>query len=82
MTEAAPSALRVLDVREIPRHQRHEIIPRLFDNLQSGERLQLIVDHDPRPLRHFLETVHGDDCQWSYLEQGPEVWRVELRRAA
>jgi uncharacterized protein (DUF2249 family) len=82
MTETARPALRVLDVRDIPRQQRHEIIPRLFDNLRSGEALQLIVDHDPRPLRHFLETVHGDGCQWSYLEQGPEIWRVELRRAA
>ncbi|MGP9810507.1 DUF2249 domain-containing protein [Rhodopseudomonas sp. NSM] len=82
MTDAVSATERVLDVREIPPYQRHEIIPRLFDNLQPGQGLQIVVDHDPRPLRYFLESVHGEDCQWSYLEQGPEVWRVELRRAA
>ncbi|WP_041798914.1 DUF2249 domain-containing protein [Rhodopseudomonas palustris] len=82
MTDFASATERVLDVREIPPQQRHEIIPRLFDNLQPGQGMQIIVDHDPRPLRYFFESVHGDDCQWNYLEQGPEVWRVELRRAA
>ena len=36
----------------------------------------MIVDHDPRPLRYYLEATHGDGCQWTYLEQGPDVWRV------
>ena len=82
MTEAATTTERVLDVREIPPYQRHEIIPRLFDQLGVGATMQIVVDHDPRPLRQFFAAVHGDDCEWSYLEQGPDVWRVRLRRAA
>lgn len=82
MTEAAATAERVLDVSEIPPYQRHEIIPRLFDHLAPGQAMQIVVDHDPRPLRQFFASVHGDDCQWTYLEQGPAVWRVRLRRAA
>lgn len=82
MTEAATTTERVLDVREIPPYQRHEIIPRLFDHLAPGQAMQIVVDHDPRPLRQFFASVHGDDCLWTYLEQGPEVWRVQLRRAA
>ncbi|MFC0241733.1 DUF2249 domain-containing protein [Rhodopseudomonas telluris] len=82
MTEAATTGERILDVRQIPHQQRHEIIPRLFDNLQPGQGMQIVVDHDPRPLKYFFEAVHGDDCQWTYLEEGPELWRVQLRRAA
>jgi uncharacterized protein (DUF2249 family) len=38
-----------------------------------------VVDHDPRPLRYQLEARHGSCCDWAYLEQGPDVWRVRLR---
>jgi uncharacterized protein (DUF2249 family) len=38
------------------------------------------VDHDPRPLRIQLEAKHGDLCRWTYLEQGPDVWRIRLQR--
>ncbi|NVN84873.1 MAG: DUF2249 domain-containing protein [Rhodopseudomonas sp.] len=82
MPEAANSKERVLDVRAIEPRQRHEIIPKLFYNLGPDDALQLIVDHDPRPLHGYLEAVHGDGCQWTYLEQGPDVWRVRLRRLA
>jgi len=82
MPEAIVTQERVLDVRTIAPRQRHEIIPKLYDKLGLDDSLQLIVDHDPRPLRHYLEAAHGDGCQWTYLEQGPEVWRVRLRRMA
>ncbi|MGN6584094.1 MAG: hypothetical protein ACTHJV_10360 [Rhizobiaceae bacterium] len=31
-------------------------------------------------MRLQLEAKHGDRCCWAYLEQGPDVWRVRLRR--
>jgi uncharacterized protein (DUF2249 family) len=82
MPELANAEDRVLDVRTIEPRQRHEIIPKLFDQLEAGAALQLIVDHDPRPLRYYLESVHGDGCHWTYLEQGPDIWRVRLARVA
>jgi uncharacterized protein (DUF2249 family) len=82
MSEAVTTTDRILDVRQIEPRQRHEIIPKLFDNLGPDDALQLIVDHDPRPLHYFLESVHGDGCRWTYLEQGPDVWRVRLQRVA
>jgi len=70
---------RVIDVREINPRIRHTLI-QLFEHLDEMRSLQLIVDHDPRPLRLQLEATHGDRCLWIYLEQGPDIWRVRLHR--
>ena len=43
--------------------------------------LQLIVDHRPKPLRYQFEMRYGDRFRWTYLEEGPEVWRVRLTSA-
>ena len=58
---------------------RFKALSQLFDHLDPESSLQLVVDHDPRPLRYQLEARHGSRCNWSYLEQGPEIWRVRLR---
>ncbi len=71
---------RVIDVREISPRIRHTVIFQLFEHLDAVSSLQLIADHDPRPLRLQLEATHGNRCRWTYLEQGPELWRVRLRR--
>jgi uncharacterized protein (DUF2249 family) len=70
---------RVIDVREIEPRFRHQIIGRLFENLMPDEALQLIADHSPKPLRHQFEIRYGERCRWTYLEEGPEVWRVRLQ---
>lgn len=70
---------RVIKVADIDPRHRHAIIFRLFEHLTPDDALQLIVDHDPRPLRFQLEARHGARCGWSYLETGPDVWRVRLR---
>ncbi|WP_418219803.1 DUF2249 domain-containing protein [Bradyrhizobium icense] len=31
-------------------------------------------------LRHQFEIRYGDGFRWTYLEEGPEVWRVRLER--
>lgn len=80
MSEAEVVHERVLDVRKIPPHNRHPIIFELFDCLDIGSSIQLIADHDPRPLRYLFDAGFGDKCNWTYLEQGPDVWRVCLRR--
>lgn len=74
-------AERVVDTREIPPGQRHPLIFQLFEGLEVGNCIQLVVDHDPRPLRYQFDAGYGSRCKWTYLEQGPEVWRVCLQRA-
>lgn len=70
---------RVINVADIDPQHRHAILSRLFEHLGPDRSLQIVVDHDPRRLRLQLEARHGSRCGWSYLEQGPDVWRVRLR---
>ena len=82
MSETEAVQEHVLDVREIPPQNRHPIIFGLFDGLEVGSSIQLIADHNPRPLRYLFEAEFGSKCSWTYLEQGPDVWRVRLERQA
>ena len=70
---------RVIKVADIDPRHRHTIIFRLFEHLAPDDSLQIVVDHDPKPLRLQLEARHGSRCNWSYLEKGPDIWRVRLR---
>jgi uncharacterized protein (DUF2249 family) len=45
----------------------------------------LVNDHDPKPLYYQLEAEYPRQFSWTYVESGPQVWRVEigkLRNAA
>lgn len=56
MAETVQGTERVVRVADInPRH-RHVIIFQLFEHLAPGNSLQLVVDHDPKPLRFQLEA--------------------------
>lgn len=78
MLEASPGE-RVINVADIDPRHRHAVLFRLFEHLASDDSLQIVADHDPRLLRLQLEARHGSHCAWSYLETGPDVWRVRLR---
>ncbi|HEU6449838.1 MAG TPA: DUF2249 domain-containing protein [Gemmatimonadaceae bacterium] len=69
-----------LDVRAIPPRDKHPSIFRAFDSLTSGQTLTLVNDHDPRPLRYQLMAERPDTFDWEYQEQGPQVWKVNIRR--
>lgn len=70
---------RVINIADIDPQYRHNIVFRLFEHLAPDDSLQILVDHDPRRLRLQLEARHGSRCAWSYLEEGPDLWRVRLR---
>jgi uncharacterized protein (DUF2249 family) len=70
---------RVIKVADIDPRYRHTIIFRLFEHLGPNDSLQIVVDHDPKPLRLQLEARHGSRCNWSYIEKGPDIWRIRLR---
>ena len=50
MQEISEGLERVINVRDIDPRHRHGIISQLFDHLDPESSLQLVVDHDPRPL--------------------------------
>ncbi len=67
-----------LDVRVIPPRDKHPTIHRTFDALAAGERFVLVNDHDPKPLFYEFQAERPGAFTWTPLEQGPEVWRIEI----
>ena len=79
---ALPADPISLDVRPLPRPQRHMLILRQFDVLAPGEAFELVNDHDPLGLLHQFHQLLPGLFTWDYLETGPEAWRVLIGRVA
>ena len=67
-----------LDVRTLARAQKHRTIRLRLEQLDAGNTLRLVNDHDPRPLRHELEDAYPGHFTWTYVESGPQTWRVDI----
>jgi uncharacterized protein (DUF2249 family) len=65
---------------DYPPHMKHPVIFQTFDGLKPGECMQLINDHDPRPLRYQFDAERPGLYDWEYLEQGPVTFRVKISR--
>jgi uncharacterized protein (DUF2249 family) len=79
----SPSAANPeLDLRQIPRPQRHALVFARFDVLEVGESFDLINDHDPIPLSRQMNAMRPEQAEWSYVVRGPEVFRIRVRRLA
>lgn len=71
-----------LDVRTLAHGERRERILGAVAALLPGEALVLAVDHDPQRLRVLLDEKEPGQVEWTYLAEGPELWRVRLQRVA
>jgi len=71
-----------LDVRTIAPRERHPRIFEIFDALDPGAAFELVNDHDPKPLYYQFQAERAGAAEWTYLEQGPERWRVRITRTA
>ena len=70
-----------LDVRPIPPKEKHPTIFETFDELAPGEHFVIVNDHDPKPLRYQFEAERPGEMEWTYLEEGPKVWKVRIAKA-
>lgn len=71
-----------LDIREIAPRDRHALIFARFDDLAAGDTLELVNDHDPKPLHSQFMIRCTDAFSWDYLEAGPKLWRVQIGKKA
>jgi uncharacterized protein (DUF2249 family)/uncharacterized protein YjiS (DUF1127 family) len=69
-----------VDVRSLVPAKRHEKIFELVAELTAGDSFILVNDHDPKPLYYQLEAEYPSQFSWTYLEKGPDAWRVEIGR--
>ncbi len=70
----------ILNVTLLEPRQKHPTIFVRFDNLSEGESLTIHNDHDPKPLYYQLLGERGNIFTWTYLEQGPESWKVRISK--
>ena len=56
------------------------MISRAWNELADGDAMLLLNDHDPLPLYYQFACECAGGFHWEYLEQGPDLWRVRLRK--
>ncbi len=69
-----------IDVRAIAPRERHPLIFSTFNALADGQAMELVNDHDPRPLYFAFQAQSPGGFGWDYLEQGPDTWRVAITK--
>ena len=72
------SFVRVIHVPDYAPREKHSTILNAFDELASGEAIQIVNDHDPRPLQYQFMMERTEQFIWEYLEEGPETWKVAI----
>lgn len=70
----------VVDVRTLRKPDKHPAIFAAFDELECGERFVLVNNHDPLHLHDEFESEYAGSYGWDYLERGPRVWRIGIRK--
>ena len=72
-----------LDVRDLPPSERHGRIRGAFEELDPGETLTVVNDHDPKPLYHELaaEAPAFDADGYAMEREGAERYVAELPKA-
>jgi uncharacterized protein (DUF2249 family) len=62
-----------LDLRDVPPAERHPKVHDAFESLSSGETLELVNDHEPKPLFYEMraETADFDADGYEVEKRGP-----------
>ncbi len=76
------TGLPELDARQIPHAIRHASIFGAVGGLAPGAGMILIAPHDPLPLLAQLKDREGDAVEVSYVQRGPEAWKLKLVRVS
>jgi uncharacterized protein (DUF2249 family) len=73
-------AATTLDLRDVPPPERHPKIHDAFASLESGESLELVNDHDPKPLFYEMQAeVESFDAEGYEMERrGPTEFVATL----
>jgi uncharacterized protein (DUF2249 family) len=74
------AAAPVLDARAIPHAIRHGAIFGALGTVPVGGALVLVAPHDPLPLLAQIAERERGAIAVSYLQRGPDAWRLQLLR--
>ncbi|HLN75399.1 MAG TPA: DUF2249 domain-containing protein [Nocardioidaceae bacterium] len=70
-----------LDARQVPHAIRHATIFGALEAVRPGGGMILVAPHDPLPLLAQIEQRNPGVFEVSYVERGPEAWRLAFVRA-
>jgi uncharacterized protein (DUF2249 family) len=76
------TAFPTVDVREIAPRERHPTIFSTFRGLGANQAMELVNDHDPRPLYYQFQEQMPGKFSWDYQQSGPDLWRVRITKLA
>lgn len=74
------ASVPTLDARVIPHAIRHAAVFGVLEALRPGIRVDLLAPHDPLPLLAQIDKRWGEDMEHTYVERGPEAWRLRFTR--
>jgi len=74
------NAVAIVDVRTLPPAERHPLVFSTFHGLATGQAMELVNDHDPRPLHARFMTDLASAFAWDRIEEGPDTWRVRITK--
>lgn len=74
-------ALPELDVRTIPHAIRHATVFGALQGLRPQTAMILIAHHNPLPLLAQIEQMFSGGVEVTYLQEGPEEWKLRMYRA-
>lgn len=70
-----------LDVRTIPHAIRHATVFGALGAIPAGGSMVLVAHHDPKPLLAQIVERESGAIEVTYLDEGPEAWRLLMTRA-
>ena len=68
----------MIDVRGMDPAQRHPLIFESLLALTPGEHLEILNDHDPKPLSYLLAAEYPGRFDFAYIADGPVDWHVRI----
>ena len=74
--------VRELDVRGMPKPQKHPTIFATYAELPVGGAFVLVNDHDPKHLHDEFEADHAGSYSWEYLNREMRDWRIRITKLA
>lgn len=74
-------AIPEIDARSLPHSVRHAAVIGAFEAIPPAGSLVLVAPHDPLPLLGQLRQRFDGALDVTYLERGPEAWRLQLTRS-
>ncbi len=78
----AEAKIVTLDVRQMAPWDRHPTIFQTLEELEVGDTLKLVNDHEPKPLYYQLMAERPGQVEWESKQVAPREWVALIKKVA